>query len=155
MQTATKPQIAKIHVLLTNLGLLDQKPEIMYNLSNGRTDSSKNLTIDEAKRLITNLATYDPNERQRSLIFSLAYQAGIIYGDTPADKKMNAAKLNMFLKERGAVKKELNAMNYGELVKIHRQFEAMVKSVKKANDNKDAGNAVKQLLNELNLSILK
>lgn len=151
MQTATKPQIAKIHVLLNNLGILDQKAEIVYNITEGRTESSKELTVDEARRLITNLAEFDPNERLKSLIFSLAYQAGIIYGDTNDDKKMNAAKLNLFLKERGAVKLELNQMHYKELVKVHRQFEAIVKNTTKTKNNKQADKAVKNLLNELNI----
>jgi hypothetical protein len=125
MQKATQPQIAKLHVLLNNLGLIEQKAEIVYNLTSGRTQSTKELTIDEARRLITNLAQYDPNEKLKSLIFSLAYQADIIYGDTPEDKKMNAAKLNFFLKNKGTVKLELNEMNYKELVKTQRQFEAI------------------------------
>ena len=151
MQTATKPQIAKIHVLLGNLGITDQKAEIVFNLSNGRTDSTKFLTIDEARRLITSLAGYDPKERLKGIIFSLGYQAGIIYGSTPDDKKMNVAKLNMFLKDRGAIKKELYAMTYQELVKTHRQFEAIVKSNQKNIDNKNATTAVRNLLNEINL----
>jgi hypothetical protein len=151
MQNATKPQIAKLHVLLNNLGIAEQKAEIVYNITDGRTESSKELTIDEARRLIINLAEYDPNERLKSLIFSLAYQAGIIYGSTADDKKMNAAKLNLFLKERGAVKLELNQMHYKELVKVHRQFEAIVKNTKKANDNREAASVVKHLLNELNI----
>jgi len=153
MQKATKPQIAKIHAMLNNLGIIDQKAEMIYNVSKGRAESSKDLTIDEARTLITFLAQYDPREKQKGLIFSLAYKAGIIYGNTPDDKKMNAAKLNMFLKERGAVKKELNAMNYNELVKIHRQFEAIVKSTQKSNDSKAADKAIKNLLNNLNLQI--
>ena len=153
MQTATKPQISKIHVLLNNLGIIEQKAEIVYDLSKGRTDSTKGLTLDEARRLITSLSEYDPKERQKSLIFSLAYQAGIIYGSSPDDKKMNAAKLNLFLRERGAVKKELNSMNYNELTKTHRQFEAIVKSTVKSADNKQADMVVKHLLNEFNIAV--
>ncbi|MDB5029718.1 hypothetical protein [Mucilaginibacter sp.] len=154
MQTATKPQIAKIHVLLNNLDIADQKAEMVYNVSNGRTESSKELTIDEARILITFLAEYDPREKLKGLIFSLAYKAGIIYGDTPDDKKMNAAKLIQFIKERGSVKKNLNSMNYSELVKVHRQFEAILKSNQKSSDNKLADKAVKSLMNELNLQTL-
>jgi hypothetical protein len=154
MQTATKPQIAKIHALLNNLGILEQKADIVYNLTDGRTESSKQLTVNEARRLITNLAEYDPNERLKSLIFSLAYQAGIIYGSSPDDKKMNAAKLNLFLKERGAVKLELNQMHYKELIKTHRQFEAIVKKTKQADEIKQADKAVKHLLFELDIKIL-
>lgn len=150
MQTATKPQLAKLHALLNNLGLIDQKAEIVYNLTDGRTESSRALTVDEARRLISNLAQYDPSERLKSLIFSLAYKAGIIYGDTTDDKKMNAAKLNLFLKERGAVKLELNQMHYNDLVKVHRQFEAIVKNT----NNAKAGKAVKNLLNELNITAI-
>ena len=153
MKTATTPQITKLHALLNNLGLLDAKAEIIYNFTEGRTKSSKALTINEARILITNLAGYDPSERLRSLIFSLAYKAGIIYGDTPEDKKMNTAKLNLFLKTKGAVKLELNQMHYNELVKVHRQFEAIVKNVNKATDNKNATKAVNNLLNEFNLVV--
>lgn len=149
MTTATTKQLAKIHVLLGRLALLDDKKDIILDASAGRTDSSKFLTVEEARRLISRLAEYDPGERLKSLIFSLGYQTGIIYGSTPDDKKMNAAKLNAFLKERGTVKKELNAMHYTELVKTHRQFEAIVKSVKTAQLNKQADMAVKHLLTEL------
>lgn len=153
MKPVTKAQIAKLHILLNNIGIADQKAEILYNYTDGRTTSSKDLNFDEAKRIITNLSEYDPNQRIKSLIFSLAYQAGIIYGTTDADKKMNAAKLNMFLWERGAVKKELNQMQYNELVKTHRQFEAIVRSNKKSTDKKQADNAVKHLLEEVNLIV--
>lgn len=147
---ATKAQITKIHVMLGKLGLTDQKPEIVYNLTNCRTDSTKELSIDEARRLIINLTGYDPNERLKGSILSLAYQAGIIYGDTPEDKKMNMAKLDMFLRERGAVKKPLNGMIYKELVKTHRQFEAIVKNT----DASKASKAVTELLNEINIPLL-
>ena len=153
MQKATQPQIAKLHVLLNNLGLKDQKAEIVYNLTDGRTQSSKELTIEEARRLIINLAEYDPGERLKSLIFSLAYQAGIIYGSSKDDKKMNAAKLNMFLRERGAVKKDLSVMVYKELISVHRQFEAIALNVKKAGDKKQADKAVKYLLDEFNIAV--
>jgi hypothetical protein len=153
MQKATQPQIAKLHVLLNNLGLIEQKAEIVYNLTSGRTQSTKELTIDEARRLITNLAQYDPNEKLKSLIFSLAYQADIIYCDTPEDKKMNAAKLNFFLKNKGTVKLELNEMNYKELVKTQRQFEAIARNVKKSQDDKQATAALNKLLNEMNLQV--
>ncbi len=152
MKTITKPQIAKIHVLLNNKGWLDQKKEIILDASDGRTASSKELTIEEARHLIIMLAEHDPAERLKSLVFSLAYQAGIIYGSSADDKKINAAKLNLFIMERGAVKKELNKMNYTDLVKVHRQFEAIVRSTQKSKNNKEANNVVANLLNELSIN---
>ncbi|MBD1385729.1 hypothetical protein IDJ75_10605 [Mucilaginibacter rigui] len=154
MQFATKQQITKIHVLLANTGFMDSKADIIYGLTDGRTESTKELTIDEARRLITSLANCDPKERQKRLVFSLAYQAGIIYGETSDDKKINAAKLNLFLKERGAIKKELNQMTLDELVKTHRQFEAIVRNNTKAGDKKAANKLVNNLLGELDIKVL-
>lgn len=152
MKTITKPQIAKIHVLLNNNGMLDDKKQIVRTITSGRTESSRELSFEEAIHLIKQLVEYDPKERQKALIFSLAYRAGIIYGSTGEDKKINAAKLNLFLKERGVVKKELHAMDFAELVKTHRQFEAIVKNTQRNKDNKLAKKAVGSLLNELNIS---
>lgn len=151
MRNVTAPQIQKIHVLLRNLGISDHKKEIVFDITDGRTVSTKELTIDEARVLITRLSENDPNNRLKSVIFSLAYQAGIIYGSTPDDRKMNAAKLSMFLRDRGAVKKDLNDMDYRELVKTHRQFEAIVRNTVKSSDNKAAGKLVKELLEDLNI----
>jgi hypothetical protein len=147
MQYATKGQISKIHVLLNQKGVKDHKAEIVFIHSNGRTESTKELSTNEARQLIIHLAGDDPNEKLKGIILSLAYQAGIIYGDTPDDKKMNMAKLDLFLKERGAVKMPLKDMHYKELVKTHRQFEAIVKN---ANTN-NASKAVKSLLTDLNI----
>jgi hypothetical protein len=154
----TPAQITKIHVLLNQLDLVSQKKEIIYQVTEGRSTSSKDLSIDEARTLINNLEGYNPNERVKGAIFSLAYKAELIYGDSVADKRMNTAKLNAWIKERGAVKKYLNEMTYSELVKVQRQFEAIVKNIIKSKDKKanekQAENAVKGLLSELNLQIL-
>lgn len=155
MKTITKPQIAKIHVLLNNNGMLDEKKDIVRTVSDGRTESSKDLTFDEASHLIKKLVEHDPKERQKALIFSLAYRAGIVYGSTGEDKKINAAKLSLFLKERGAVKKGIHEMSLPELIQTHRQFEAISKATQKSNDNKQATKAVGNLLTELNISTLK
>lgn len=152
MKPLSKPQLSKIHVLLSQLGLMDDKKEIVNNFSHGRTQSSRELSFEEAKQLIIALSEHSPNERIKSLIFSLAYQSGIIYGSTGEDKKINAAKLNLFLKERGTVKKELNTMSYPELVKTHRQFEAIAKNTQASRDNKQAEKVVIGLLEELNIS---
>jgi hypothetical protein len=150
MKTATKGQIQKLHILLKNLGLQDEKKELVLHFTEGRTDSSTKMTIKEARTLLMSLAEHDPSERLKSIIFSLAYQAGLIYGYTIDDKKMNAAKLNMFLKERGAVRKDINSMSYTELIKVNRQFKAMVVNNRKTQENKKAGKLVNDLLDELN-----
>ena len=143
----TKAQIAKIHVLLHQLKAKDLKEEMIFNLTAGRTVSTKELTLDEAKKLIEYLASYDPLDRMRKKVFAVAYEAGIIYGSTPDDKKMNGAKLDAFLLSRGTVKKKINQLNYEELVKVISQVEQMSKHIQNANASK----VTKQLLNELNI----
>jgi hypothetical protein len=154
MKTINKEQLKKLHVLLGRLDWMDDKKNIVEQITGGRTQSSRELTFDEAKYLLQQLSEYDPAERMKSLIFSLAYRAGIIYGSSEVDKKLNTAKLNMFLKERGAVKKELHQMTYPDLVKTHRQFEAVVKNVGKSNDMKAAGKLVANLMEEINANPL-
>ena len=154
MKKINPAQLQKLHVLLNRLGWMDEKKAIVCQISAGRTKSSRELYFDEARELIKQLSEYDPAERLKSLIFSLAYRSKILYGTTGVDKKINAAKLNLFLKERGSVKKELNAMDYPELIKTHKQFEAIVKNIAKSDDNKTAAKLVAGLLDELNFNHL-
>ncbi len=138
----------KLHVLFNQLGLMDTKVDFICIISNGRATSTKDLTLDEARKLIEHLAKFDGNDKMRKKVFALAYEAGIIWGDTPDDKKMNAAKLDKFLKERGAVKKSLNALTKEELIKVVNQFE----QVKKHTDYSKAGKAAKSVLDELGIT---
>lgn len=152
MKQATKPQLAKIHYLLNKLGIMEEKQQIILNTTKGRTTSSRDLFFLEARSLIIELAEHDPSERIKSSIFSLAYQANILFGDSWEDKRINVAKLNIFIKEKGAVKKELNFMSYPELITTHRQFEAISKNVKANIMNKAAKKAVSNLLEEMHLT---
>ena len=122
MKKITYPQISKIHVLLTQLNLLEQKADLVFEFTNFRATSTKDMTQAQAAELIRHLSKYDPLDKMRKKVFALAYEAGIIYGDSPEDKKINAAKLNLFLKDRGTVKKELSKMSKEELVATVSQF---------------------------------
>lgn len=153
MQTITKPQLTKLHTLLNALGLIEMKKELIYNYTQGRTESSRELSFNEAKFMIWQLSKQDPRESQIRSIKYLGYKAGIIYGDTKDDWKMNEAKLNVFLREKGTVKKNLQNMTLEELKKVHRQFEAIIISNRKTSQNKQAQQAVTELLNELNITI--
>jgi hypothetical protein len=131
--------------------LMEEKPDFVYQFSNGRATSTKELTTQEATDLIKHLSKYDPCDKMRKKVFALAYEAGIIWGDTLEDKKMNAAKLNMFLRERGTIKKDLSKMKSEELVKVVSQFQQMIKH----NEFAKAGKATKNMLAELSIPIGK
>lgn len=143
----TKAQLSKLHVLLNQLGMTDQKKSMVSNVSCGRTESSRELSKSEARQLIEYLAQYDPCERMRKKVFALAYEAKIIYGHTPEDRKMNTAKIDLFLKEKGTVRKALHEMKHAELVKVVTQFEQIVKH----NVYSQATKQTSQLLKDLKI----
>lgn len=149
MKPITPDQIKKIQVLITQQCLRDFKEGIIGQFTNTRTISVKEMYLSEAKELIQALTTQDRNEPLRKKIIALAYKAGIIYGDTPEDKKINAAKLNMFLRERGTVKKDLFRMNYDELTRTISQFH----QININNRNSEAVKSTKSLLKELNIKV--
>lgn len=149
MNKVTNAQLSKLHVLLTQLKILDQKADLVLQFTGYRSISSKEMTKDEATELIRHLSKYDSCDKMRKKVFALAYEAGIIYGDSWEDKKMNAAKLNLFLQERGTVRKELSKMTKEELVKTVSQFEQIVKH----NEGTAASKTVKNVLNELNIPV--
>lgn len=143
----TKSQLSKIHVLLSQMGLTDQKREMIHRFSSGRTESSKELTMQEASMLLQALSRHDPCDPMRRKIFALAYDANIIWGDTPADKKMNSIKLDRFLLSKGTVKKELRRMNHADLVKAINQLQQIVKHT----EERRAAQKANGLLNELGI----
>lgn len=132
----TTAQIKKIHVLLGQKGLMEEKAAMIHSMSNGRTTSTKELSFEEAKHLITFLLDNDKEAENKKLliyraIWCIAWEMGIIYGDTDDDYQMNRAKLNMFCRHRGTVKKNLSDMDIPELRRTQRQFEAMRNKQKK------------------------
>jgi len=136
----TTGQIKKIHVLLQQKGLMEEKETIINSVSDGRTQSTKELTCYEATRLISFLLDENAEIKRKmgkvvNAIWDLAWNMEIIYGKTKDDFEMNIAKLNMFCRQRGAVKKNITVMNLMELQKIHRQFEAMYSKYKQKNSN--------------------
>lgn len=134
----TYAQLKAIHTLLNKQGLSDHKKELVHSFSDGRTESSRELTLNEAKRFIQYLKDCDESEKIIKRIWHLAYLANIIYGDTPEDKAMNASKLNQFVESRGTVKKSLHKQTIKELKRTVKQLEAIVQKTKGKNDLKEA-----------------
>ena len=147
MKKITKPQLSKIHVLLNQFNLKEFKPDLVFLFTKRRTEHSSEMLASEAALLIAHLSTLDPCDRIRKKVFALAYEAGIIYGNTPDDKKMHAAKLNLFLKDRGTIRKELSHMTKDELIKVANQFEQIIKH----KNSSSASKLTKGLLSELGI----
>lgn len=148
----TPAQLKKIQTMFTHIGFdKEDKMDTISRLTSGRATSTKDITFDEAIRLINHLSgTTEPQKTAKKkedekealnvvrCIYRIAYDTGMCYGDTLEDKKMNCAKINKFCRERGTVKKNITEMSLAELKKTHKQFEAMLQS--------NMENAVKQLV---------
>jgi hypothetical protein len=152
MKPITPEQLKCLNTIVSKQGISkEEKMTIVSGFSNGRVTSSKDLLFSEAVAMIKHLKEFDPNDKMRKKVFALAYEAGIIYGETLEDKKMNAAKLDAFLLTSGTVKKKLIALNRQELIKAVSQFEQMSKHINESKANK----ATSSLLNELNIQTTK
>lgn len=122
-------QLKKLHAKLNESGLMDLKRDMIADCTDGRTTSSRELTFSEAKCLIEALSDSDERQRQIRAIYHLAYETGVIYGDSDEDKRMNTAKLNLFCRNRGTVKKDIVLQSLSELKRTHRQFERIYSSM--------------------------
>lgn len=115
---------------------MERKPEIVYGFTDGRTESSRELTLQEAKDLIEWLAESDEWTKIVRRIWHLAYEMGIIVPGDQSEKAMNIAKLDAFCKERGTVKKAISAQSLKEVKRTAKQFEAMYKKHEEKQDIK-------------------
>jgi len=125
MKPITPAQLKLIHTLLNQQGLMEIKVSLCQDISDNRTSSSKELTTEEASRLIKILKDNDTQKTYIKRIWYLGYTAGIIYGDTEEDKLINAAMLDVFCKNRGTVKKALGQQTLLELKRTVKQFESI------------------------------
>ena len=129
----TQPQIKKIHVLLGQLDMMDEKKERIMEISNGRTSSCRELTRTEAGNMIALLEDFtkgnkDARDDAYTELIKTAKEWGYIYGDTDVDRQINDYLLDKFCLERGTVKKQVWLMTLSELQKTLRQFKAILKS---------------------------
>jgi Asp-tRNA(Asn)/Glu-tRNA(Gln) amidotransferase C subunit len=148
----TARQLKHLNTLISKLKISkEEKESMVFGFTGGLGISSKDLNELQADEMIKYLMSLDPTDVLRKKIFALAYEAELIYGDSPEDKKMNAAKINQLLLKSGTVKKELNNMTRDELVKVVSQFQQIVKHINQSKASK----VTKSLLDELNISIAK
>lgn len=140
---ATNPQKTLLHRLKRQTGMSeDDYRAMIYDASNGRTDSSRQLYKHEATQLIKSLL--DPqgvNEKRQEeqarivgQIFGISMHIGILNkdyrSDDPEEIEMNKAKISSFLKKRGTIKKEISKQNLKELKATLNQLQKMKKEGK-------------------------
>lgn len=127
--TRTTEQNRRLYALLSQTGWESQKADLAWSFSDGRTDKTSELTVQECARLINALAAEaqkqdKAKEKKRRTVFSRLYDLGW----TNAEGRADAARLNEFLKsDKAAVKKPLNRQTMDELSRTIAQFDSMVK----------------------------
>lgn len=124
------------------------RPPIIFNPSGRGIISSKELTLTEARLLLSRLNQEDEQVRKmmqaeaRTLCRSINYLASQISflnkdfpTDTEEDREMNKAKLNVWARKYSKFRKNIQQMNVGELREVKKQLEAIARKGNKENKN--------------------
>ncbi len=137
MKTRTLTQNSRLHALLNELGVdSETKREMVFNYTNGRTTSTKELTIDECNELINSLEKVlfksqkqppreraDAHQKARRKIFILMYDCGFI--DSRMTTKQKIAIINRWIANKTKFGCEFNSLTLEELSKFATQLQAV------------------------------
>jgi hypothetical protein len=147
----TQPLNKRLHALLTQVNMMEQKMDLIRHYSSNRTSSSKELTVSEALEIIKHLESFKPkaivitvqspefdaSNKMRRKIISLFREMGFEYTDIMLYKKVaDMKRIHAYILSTGYLKKHLNKYAHNELVKLVTQIENIhVKHLKEARKN--------------------
>lgn len=149
IRTKNKPitpqQLKALHATFHRLGMDDDaRHECIYAFTSGRTESSKGLTMDEARLLMSRLNEDDEQMRRMLLeeartlcrsIYYLSTRISFLNKDFPTDTQedfeMNKAKIDVWARRYSRFRKNIRQMNVSELREVKKQLEAIAR---KEND---------------------
>jgi len=121
MSNSIQPaQMKLLHSLLNSTKMMSQKETLVISFTAGRSKSSKDLSYQEARALITHLKSLDSAHKMRCKIIKLAHEIDWHHAGTTT---IDMPKLNEWCRKYGYLKKELNAYTEAELPKLVSQFE--------------------------------
>lgn len=134
----TAQQVKALHAVFRQMGMdADERHEFIANLTDGRTCSTKELTMDEARSLLDNLGKNQREAYQRESkqvckqIYALSFQISFInkgFDNGSAEEfEMNKAKINMFCRKNTRFHKNLTEMSLAELKEVKKQMEAIAR----------------------------
>lgn len=132
MKTITPQQLRKISTLISQRGIdKETKAAMVIGFSNGRTESSKDLYVEEAALMIRHLEQTDPNypaaEKMRRKLIYMAHTMGWQKADGNGKMRIDMQRVDEWCTTYGYGKKRLNNYSYKELPKLLSQFEAVYK----------------------------
>lgn len=124
----TTQQNKMLHGLLNKTGLMADKANIINGITKGRTESSKDLSFDEARLMINWLQsqdnTIDGAVKMRRKIISMAHE---MHWHLPYTQRVDMLRLNGWCEKFGYLHKKLNDYTYKELPTLVTQFTAVYK----------------------------
>lgn len=121
------PQQNKIlHSLLTQLQLMPQKQNLIFGFTNGKSQSSKDMSYKEAQQLISYLNQQSQQHQEasntmRRKILSMAHRLLWLL----PNGKVDVQRVNNWCIANSYLKKPLNKYSYTELPQLVSQFTTM------------------------------
>lgn len=137
----TAQQVKALHAVFRQAGMDEEnRRNFLSHLTDGRTTSTKGLTMQEANRILDGFSREQREHLQREAkqvckqIYSLSFRISFLnkgFGsDTVEEFEMNKAKINVFCRQRTRFRKNLTEMTLGELKEVKKQMEAIARKEK-------------------------
>ncbi len=137
----TPQQLKALHATFRAQGLdADARHGCIYSFTGGRTESSKELTMEEARKLLEKLNPMDDKARalqqqEARMVFRDIYRLSFLIpqlnqgftSDSEEEYRMNTAKLNVWARKYTKARKDVTSMALWELQETKKQLEAWMR----------------------------
>ncbi len=137
----TPQQLKALHATFRRIGMDDDaRHGCIHAFTCGRTESIKELTMQEARQLLERLNPQDDQARSLQLaeaksVFRDIYRLSFLIpqlnrgftSDTEEDYRMNVAKLNIWARKYSKARKDVTRMKLWELQDTKKQLEAWMR----------------------------
>ena len=137
-KTVSPQQLKALHATFHSMGYDDEdRHDFISQYTNGRTSSTKELTMSEARNMLEQLNGKQSKQRQEEAkticrsIYALSLRISFLNKDfgneTREEFEMNKAKINVFCRTRSKARKNLTLMTLEELKDVKKQLEAIAR----------------------------
>ncbi|MCD7938687.1 MAG: hypothetical protein LUH50_00575 [Bacteroides intestinalis] len=137
----TSQQLKALHATFRTLRMDDEaRHDCIYSFTNGRTQSSKDLTMEEARQLLGKLNPLDDKarelqRREAQMVFRDIYRLSFLIpqlnegftSNSEEEYRMNVAKLNVWARKYTKARKDVTSMALWELQDTKKQLEAFMR----------------------------
>lgn len=149
-KSITPAQQKALHATFHSLRMDDEaRHGCIYHFTGGRTQSSKELTMDEARQLLARLNPMDDKakslqQKEAQMVFRDIYGLSFLIpqlnkgftSDSEDEYRMNVAKINVWARKYSNARKNVTQMTVWELQETKRQMEAFMRREEKKVKNK-------------------